>query len=69
VRDVTGALVDGIGWGTATNALVESVAAASPPATPPPGSSIVRTPDGHDTNDNAADLSVSSTATPGVSNG
>jgi len=69
VRDSTGALVDGVGWGTATNALVEGVAAAAPPATASPGSSIVRKPDGHDTNDNSADLSVSSTATPGVSNG
>src|SRR5215211_406052 len=69
VRDSTGALVDGVGWGTATNALVEGVAAAARPATASPGSSIVRKPDGHDTNDNTADLSVSSTATPGVSNG
>ena len=32
------------GWGTATNALVEGSAAAAPPATAAPGSSIVRHP-------------------------
>jgi len=69
VRDSTGALVDGVGWGTATNALVEGTAAAAATATAPPGSSIVRKPDGHDTNDNAADFTVSDTATPGASNG
>lgn len=69
VRDSTGALVDGVGWGTATNALVEGTAAAAPPATASPGSSVVRKPDGHDTDDNAADLSVASTATPGATNG
>ena len=69
VRDSTGALVDGVGWGTATNGLVEGTAAAAPPATASPGSSVVRKPDGHDTDDNAADLSVASTATPGATNG
>ena len=53
----------------ATNALVEGTAAAAPPATASPGSSIVRKPDGRDTNDNAADLTISSTATPGATNG
>jgi hypothetical protein len=69
VRDSTGAVVDGVGWGTATNALVEGVAAAAPPATASPGSSIVRKPDGHDTNDNGAEVSVASTATAGATNG
>ena len=55
----SGALVDGVGWGTATNALVEGTAAAAPPATAAPGSSLVRLPDGHDTNANAADFTVS----------
>jgi hypothetical protein len=35
---------------------------------PAPGSSTVRLPDGHDTNDNAADFSVSAGPTPGSSN-
>jgi len=69
VRDSTGTLLDGAGWGTATNALVEGTAAPAPPATAPPGSSIVRKPDGHDTNANSVDFSISSTATPGVTNG
>ena len=50
--------IDSVGWGTATNALVEGAAAAAPPATAAPGSSIVRLPDGHDTNANASDFTV-----------
>ena len=69
IRDASGSIVDGAGWGTATNALVEGTAAAPATATAPPGSSIVRKPDGHDTNDNAADFGVSDSATPGASNG
>jgi lamin tail-like protein/collagen triple helix repeat protein len=65
VRDGAGAIVDAAAWGTATNALVEGAAAAAPAA----GSSIGRHPDGHDTNDNAADLTVSTTPTPRASNG
>ncbi len=64
VRDATGALIDSGGWGTATNALVEGSAAAAPPATVSPGSSLSRIPDGHDTNVNSADFTVTSTATP-----
>jgi hypothetical protein len=68
IRDTTGALIDGAGWGTATNALVEGSAAAAPPTTAAPGSSIVRVPDGHDTDVNATDLTVTSAATPKASN-
>jgi hypothetical protein len=68
VRDTAGALVDSVGWGTATNALVEVAAAAAPPATAAPGSSLVRLPDGTDTNNNASDLSISGTATPRAAN-
>ena len=58
-------IVDAVGWGTATNALVEGAPAPAPPA----GQSISRTPDGHDTDDNAADfrLAVAPT-TPGGPN-
>jgi hypothetical protein len=63
VRDATGTLVDGAGWGSASNALVEGSPASAPPATTP-GSSIVRLPDGHDTNSNAADFTVTASATP-----
>ncbi len=68
VRDSTGALVDSVGWGTATNALVEGSAAPAPPATASPGSSIVRLPDGTDTNANATDFTITATATPKASN-
>ena len=64
IRDTSGALVDSVGWGTATNALVEGTPASAPPATAAPGSSIARIPDGHDTSANAADFAVTSTATP-----
>ena len=67
LRDSAGGLVDGVGWGTAANALVEAAAAPAPPATTP-GSSIVRLPDGHDTGSNAADFTVSATSTPRGSN-
>jgi hypothetical protein len=68
VRDSGGSIVDSVGWGDATNAFVEAHAATAPPATAAPGSSSNRIPDGHDTNDNAADFSVSSTPSPGASN-
>ena len=68
IRDANGALVDSVGWGTATNAFVEGVAAAAPPSTAPPGASIVRKPDGHDTDSNSADFSIATTATPRAAN-
>ena len=68
VRDAGGAILDSVGYGEATNAFVEGQPAAAPPATAAPGSSADRIPDGHDTNDNAADFSVSPTPSPGASN-
>ncbi|MDQ2983960.1 MAG: lamin tail domain-containing protein [Actinomycetota bacterium] len=68
LRDAEGGLVDSVGYGSATNGLVESHAAAAPPTTATPGSSDARVPDGHDTNDNAADFSVMATPTPGGRN-
>ncbi|MFL5947257.1 MAG: lamin tail domain-containing protein [Gaiellaceae bacterium] len=68
LRDSSGTIVDSIGYGDAVNAFVEAHPATAPPATAAPGSSAVRLPDGHDTNDNAADFSVSSSPTPGGSN-
>ena len=64
IRDSSGALIDSVGYGTATNALVEAAAASAPSA----GSSIARHPDGHDTQSNAADFTVGET-TPRASNG
>jgi Lamin Tail Domain/Collagen triple helix repeat (20 copies) len=68
VRDAAGAIVDSVGYGEATNAFVEGHPATAPPATAAPGSSADRIPDGHDTDDNAADFSVSATPSPGASN-
>jgi hypothetical protein len=68
IRDTSGTLVDSVGWGTAANAFVEGSPASAPPATAAPGSSIARFPDGHDTNANAADLTVTATATPRTAN-
>jgi hypothetical protein len=69
VRNTDGALVDSVGWGTATNILVEGAAATAPPATAAPGTSAARMPDGHDTNDNAADFALDDSPTPKASNG
>ena len=69
LRDGGGTLVDSVGWGTATNAFVEANAATAPAAVAAPGASAARLPDGHDTNNNAADFTVPSTPTPGSSNG
>jgi hypothetical protein len=68
LRDGTGALIDSVGWGTATNALVENAAAPAPPTTAAPGSSIERLPNDHDTNNNATDFTVTSTPSPRASN-
>ena len=68
LRDPSGGLVDSVGYGAATNGFAEGHPATAPPATASPGSSDVRLPDGHDTNDNAADFSVSAAPTPGGPN-
>jgi Lamin Tail Domain len=68
LRDATGKLVDSAGYGTATNAFVETRAATAPPSTAPPGSSDIRLPDGHDTDDNSADFAVTAAPTPGGPN-
>ena len=68
VRDTSGAILDSTGYGDTTNAFVEAHPATAPPATAAPGSSSGRIPDGHDTNDNAADFSVSATPSPGAAN-
>ena len=68
VRDDTGTILDSVGYGDATNAFVEAHPATAPPATAAPGSSSGRSPDGHDTNDNAADFAVSATPSPGAAN-
>ncbi len=64
VRDSTGKLLDSVAWGTAANGLGEGAVAAAPAA----GSSDIRLPDGHDTEDNASDFAVTTTPTPGAAN-
>jgi hypothetical protein len=68
LRDPDGDLADSVGYGSSTNSFVETAAAPAPPATASPGSSDVRLPDGHDTDDNATDFTVSSSPTPGGPN-
>ena len=68
LRSADGALVDSVGWGTATNAFVETAAAAAPPIAAAPGTSGARNPDGHDTHDNSADFTVDDSPSPGAVN-
>ena len=68
LRDASGTIVDSVGYGTATNAFVRGSAAPAPPNTATPGNSDVRLPDGHETGDNSADFSVSTTPTPRAAN-
>ena len=65
LRPIGGEPVDAVGWGDATSAFVEGVAAAAPAA----GSSIERLPggllgNGTDTNANSADFVVRALPTP-----
>ena len=69
VTDASGTLVvDSVGWGTATNALVEGCPAPAPAAAAAPGWSIVRSPNGHDTDSNCSDFAVTTVPSPGVLN-
>ena len=68
LRDASGTIVDSVGYGDAVNAFVEGHPAAAPPAAAAPGNSTVRLPDGDDSNDNAADFSVSASPTPKAAN-
>ncbi|HEX2569635.1 MAG TPA: Ig-like domain-containing protein [Polyangia bacterium] len=62
LRNASGTIVDSVAYGTvsAGHAFLEGTSAPTPPAR----SSIVRTPNGRDTNNNAADFTVTSTPTP-----
>jgi hypothetical protein len=64
VRDSGGSLLDAVAYGAAANGLGEGLPAPAPPVTAMPGSSAVRLPDGHDTDDNAVDFSVTDVPTP-----
>lgn len=64
VRDGAQALVDSVGYGTATNAFVEGAAAAAPAN----GQSIARIPNGVDSGHNNLDFAVATTPTPRAAN-
>ena len=64
LRDANGSIVDSLGYGDATNAFVRGHPAPAPPAAPSPGNSDVRLPDGHNTDDNSADFTVSASPSP-----
>ncbi len=68
LRDASGTAVDSLGYGNAVNAFVRGAPAPAPPAVAPPGNSDVRLPDGHDTGNNSADFTVSTTPTPRSAN-
>ena len=63
LRDAAGARVDSMGYGTATNGFVEGQPCGAPAATPSPGHSVARIPNGADTDNNAADFTVVSSPT------
>jgi hypothetical protein len=70
IRTADGTLVDSVGYGSsAANGFVEGTPAPAPPTTAAPGSSDVRKPDGHDTNDNSVDFTVASPPSPRATNG
>jgi hypothetical protein len=68
IRDADGTLLDAVAYGTAANGLGEGSPGPAPPATASPGSTAIRLPDGHDTQDNAGDFSVTGTPTPKAPN-
>lgn len=67
LRDAAGALVDSVGYGTATNVFVRGAPAPQAPTTSPAGS-IGRIPNGVDTGVNARDFRVQVVATPRAPN-
>jgi cysteine-rich repeat protein len=68
VRNSTNAVVDSVGYGTATNIFVEGAAVAAPPVVAPPGRSIGRFPNGVDTNQNSVDFHLTTSVTPRAAN-
>jgi hypothetical protein len=68
VRKPDGSLFDAVAYGTAANGLGEGEPAPAPPATATPGSSAVRLPDGRDSENNAADFSITAVPTPKAAN-
>jgi uncharacterized protein len=67
LRDASDTLIDSVGYGSATGALVEGSAAPAPTDSTP-AKSIARVPDATDSDNNASDFKVG-TPTPGATNG
>lgn len=68
LRQPDGTIVDSLGYGDATNAFVRGHPAPAPPTEPSPGNSDVRLPDGHNTDENSVDFTVTTTPSPRASN-
>ena len=66
LRDASDALIDSVGYGSATNAFIEGAAAPAPGDSTPP-KSIARKPNGRDSDNNATDFTVAD-PTPGAPN-
>jgi hypothetical protein len=64
IFDGSGATLDSVGYGTATNSFVKGSAAIAPAS----AQSIGRHADGHDTADNSVDLTSTASPTPGAAN-
>lgn len=64
LRDSAGALVDSMGWGSASNPFVEASTATNGAH----GQSMARTPNGTDTNNNMNDFKIANTPTPRAPN-
>jgi hypothetical protein len=64
LRQPDGTIVDSLGYGDATNAFVRGQPAPAPPSEPSPGNSDVRLPDGHNTDDNSVDFTVTTAPSP-----
>lgn len=65
LRNSTDDAVDSIGYGSANNGLIEGGAA---PEAPEYDSSLARTPNGNDTDNNASDFQIAASPTPGKAN-
>ncbi len=71
LRDADGAIVDSVGYGTATsstNAFVRGAECPAPSTDPPPGTSIGRLPNGFDSRDNEYDFKETGVPTPRAAN-
>jgi hypothetical protein len=64
IFDAANAIVDSVGYGTATNTFIEGAAGPVAPA----NQSVARTPNGTDTNNNVADFKIAAASTPKAAN-